>query len=363
MPSKVSSANSANVILVERTNAQICGAFALVCHEFRRYCAAAYVHPSAGTREACDCRRQERVAMRLNGTLKPICLVALCTILVQLSFVRNSYGDGGSKEHGRTVYVWSTSGSGSPGSTQPGTGRYAGTGRESGWTSEPVVWCSYVAAASSSVAGLFTPTGTGVWYRVTCHGDGLTLSDDSALVWLAGSAEHQTFGSRTVSLPTALAERAESSMTLPSPEIRTNPDSQTFVNLETWFWIDPSQWHPYTATAVSGGVRVTAVARPVQVVFATGDGATITCSGGGTPYGARAAGASSVCIHTYSSSSAGQPSPNGSPNDSAFVVKATVTWSVSWTLAGSNRTGTLPGIVTSSVTGLRVAQIESVQDT
>ena len=115
-----------------------------------------------GAREACDSRRQERVAMRLNGTLRPICLVALCTILVQLSFVRNSYGDGGSKEHGRTVYVWSTSGSGSPGSSAT---RYRSLVRvragNRARTSEPVVWCSYVAAASSSVAGLFTPTGHG----------------------------------------------------------------------------------------------------------------------------------------------------------------------------------------------------------
>ena len=91
---------------------------------------------------------------------------------------------------------------------------------------------------------------------------------------------------------------------------------------------------------------------------------TITCSGGGTPYGARAARMqSSVCIHAYSSSSAGQPSPNGDSERLGVCREGHGHLERVLDIGGLKPDRNASGDSTSSVTGLRVAQIESVQDT
>lgn len=160
-----------------------------------------------------------------------------------------------------------------------------------------------------------------------------------------------------------LAERAESSVVLPSPPINTDPSGSTFVNLPTWFWVSPSVWHPFTATAHAGRIAATATATPVQVVFFTGDGGSVTCKGPGTVYDRSESSSeqTTACVHAYKSSSVSQPSPNGNPNDATYVVEATITWDVTWTAAGAPGGGTLPPLTTTSTARLRVEQIESVE--
>jgi len=55
------------------------------------------------------------------------------------------------------------------------------------------------------------------------------------------------------------------------------------------------------ATAAAGAVSVTAVAKPVAVVWEMGDGGTVTCTGPGTPFpvGADPKSASPDCGYTY----------------------------------------------------------------
>jgi hypothetical protein len=113
------------------------------------------------------------------------------------------------------------------------------------------------------------------------------------------------------------------------PEAR--PASVGIVGLPTWMWVaDAGQhtWGPITRTASSAGYGVTATAKVQRVVWAMGDGRTVTCTKRGTPYadsfGKRA---SPDCGHTYT-------------RQGTYTVRATSYWRVTWTGIGQN--GTIP---------------------
>ncbi len=199
----------------------------------------------------------------------------------------------------------------------------------------------------------------GEWLLFGCPGYDLGLANSAAIVWM-------NFVWVTYSLPRSViadvADQAESSITLPSPIIETDPSGTTFVNLATWLWISASVWHPLTATATAGGVSATATATPVRVEFTTGDGGSVTCNGPGNPYDLTepSSAQTTSCFHIYKSSSANQESPDGNPNDAAYVVTATITWSVTWHAVGAPGGGSLPSLTTTVAARLRVEQIESV---
>ncbi len=93
------------------------------------------------------------------------------------------------------------------------------------------------------------------------------------------------------------------------------------MGVATWLWVD-GPWEPSSATAEVAGVSATVTARPVRVVWDTGDGAGVTCDGPGTPYDPAhpSAGRDSACTHVYGRSSATctpMSSNSGSRSDSA----------------------------------------------
>jgi hypothetical protein len=160
----------------------------------------------------------------------------------------------------------------------------------------------------------------------------------------------------------ALALQASDSLTLPSPVVDINPPSFSVVNLSSWLWINGQIWHSFSATATAGGLIVTAVATPETVSWTMGDGHTVVCNGPGTPYQPTISFSAQTtdCSYTYTSSSAGQPSADGDPNDGAFRVTAMISWTISWTVTGGAGGGTLPALHTSSTVPVRVEQVESV---
>lgn len=152
--------------------------------------------------------------------------------------------------------------------------------------------------------------------------------------------------------PAELAQRAYSSLRLPTLTIKANPAGEQIVNVPTWLWMDRASWQNVSATAGVPGVSVTAVARPMSVSWSMGDGHTITCSGPGTPYVEGDPSRNSPdCGYTYKISSAGQ-------RDHAFAVTATVHWNVTW--SGGGQGGTFPDLTTTSSTQLRVAEIQAL---
>jgi hypothetical protein len=220
--------------------------------------------------------------------------------------------------------------------------------------------CTYVPLPAKDAA-TFGPGGPtpGSWYFVNCPGRKLTIYS-GALSWFPSGPP--AAGGSPVVAPSALAVQAASSLTLPSPVINLNPSTFSVVNLNSWLWIDAQSWHSFRATASAGGVTATAIAVPESVSWSMGDGHTVVCAGPGTPYlpAVSPDAQSTDCSYTYSSSSAGQTSVNGDPNNAAFNVTATITWSVSWQAIGGAGGGSLPPLHTSSTVPVRVEQVESV---
>ena len=135
--------------------------------------------------------------------------------------------------------------------------------------------------------------------------------------------------------PRVLALQAIATMRLRAIGIGIVPEAQPgrigIVGLPTWMWVaDPGQhtWGPITRTASSAGYSVTATAKVRRVVWAMGDGNTVTCTERGTPYadsfGRRA---SPDCGHTYI-------------RQGTYTVRATSYWRVTWT--GIGQSGTIP---------------------
>lgn len=217
-------------------------------------------------------------------------------------------------------------------------------------------------AAGSSAGGqpvcLYTDTGRGLLYMVSCSGSSVGFGG-SGLVLEPATPTSSSPAAATD--PIAAAAAAEAAIGLPSPSLRFDPTPFSVTGIATWMWVDASIWHSYSASASVGSVTATAVASPVSVRWTMGDGAVVTCDGPGTPYrpDAAAAGQSTSCSHVYRVSSAGQPS-TGSPNDAAFPVTATVTWVVSWASSVAGAGGSLPPLQTRSTTALRVEQVQSV---
>jgi len=162
--------------------------------------------------------------------------------------------------------------------------------------------------------------------------------------------------------PRQIAIQAENALDLPAPSLLFNPSGPSVVNLPTWLWIEPSVWHQYSVTASAGTVSATAVATPESVSWEMGDGGVVVCVGPGQPFevGLPVAAQRTACSFTYRTSSLGQPSPDSNPNDAAYTVRATITWSVSWTAQGAPGDGILPSLATSAESSVRVVQVESV---
>lgn len=187
--------------------------------------------------------------------------------------------------------------------------------------------------------------GPGGWYAYVCPG---LPGTGGGTQWIAG----QPPGGAGVD-PAVLARQAVSRLDLPQLRIGTSPAGTQLVTVPTWLWIDPGSWRPRSATAQVPGLTVTATATPSRVVWRTGDGATVTCTGPGTAWtpGTDPATPSPTCGHTYRRSSAGMPG-------GTFLVTATVSWTVAW--AGGGQDGTVLGLSTTSTVTVRVTEVQAV---
>jgi hypothetical protein len=187
----------------------------------------------------------------------------------------------------------------------------------------------------------------GAWYMWKCS-EGVTDGLYRPPVWIP---DGQQPGPALLPSPAEVAQMAHKQLRLPAPTISANPTGDQLVNLPTWMWLS-SGWRPVSATASVPGVSVTATATPTSVIWAMGDGTTVTCNGAGTPYSAADPEAPSPdCGHVYRRSSASQ-------SGQAFPVTATVYWIVSWSGAGQG--GTFPDMTTAGSASFRVAESQAL---
>ncbi|MGW6859189.1 ATP/GTP-binding protein [Streptomyces xanthophaeus] len=147
--------------------------------------------------------------------------------------------------------------------------------------------------------------------------------------------------------PAVLAQRAVDSMLLDGPAIVSpRADGRYTVGVPMWLWVgqSPTTWGPNSASASAGGITVTATAKVSSVVWAMGDGSSVTCSGPGTPYTAsRGMAPSPDCGHMYRTTSAGQAG-------GVYKGTATSTWSVDWSVTGGGQSGQLTEVRQSAFT-------------
>jgi hypothetical protein len=317
---------------------------------------------------------RQRSAIRVWGSLRAAiatvaAVAAVCAVCL-LDVDAASASASGSEGPGGTVSVGASDGgssAGSPGTTgaggMPGTSR-GGTGSGTGAGGGSPWACTSTSLLLNDLGG-FAPGGPtpGGWYSVTCI-DRLNGASTTQTEWIpsaAASPPSVPQGSPGTD-PRGLALQAENSLRLPAPDLHFNPAFSSVVNLPTWLWIGPSIWHPLSVTATAGSVSATAVATPVSVTWETGDGGQVVCGGPGRPFdfAVSAQEQETGCQHTYWASSIGQPSPDGNPDDAAYRVRATVTWSVSWAAVGVSGQGVLPPLTTAALAAVRVVQVESV---
>ena len=297
----------------------------------------------------------------MRMSVRAVAKAAVTTLVVLIGAIGPSVGpvgaDGGSAgagSGGGTVTVGAGSGSGATGNSGgPSGGSSAGgSGTASPWE------CTYTYLALNNEGG-FPPGGAepGGWYSVTCD-DTSTGAQVTQTVWVTGAPP----STAPQVDPYTVALEAEQSMTLPTPSLLLDPTGSSVVGLATWLWIDPILWHDDAVTAAAGPVSATAVARPVDVTWTTGDGAQVVCGGPGVAYSVAlpSSSQSTYCSHAYTRSSLGQPTPDGDPDDGRYGVTATVEWAVSWTAVGAPGGGTLPTLYTTGATSIRVVQIESL---
>ncbi|MEJ3741731.1 hypothetical protein WEI85_00315 [Actinomycetes bacterium KLBMP 9797] len=242
---------------------------------------------------------------------------------------------------------------GSPGD-DGGTGGSAAECRDSGGRVVPCYiegkgWyggdgCWYQPATGNDLAAAEALGGKAVppdrWYIGSC-GDPLTN------FWPAGLVTFRLYGGQGPSLD-LLADQAVRRLRLPAPVIRVNPapPAPQVVFVPTWLWVDSSSWGERSATASAGGLSVTATAKPTKVKWSTGDGATVTCNGPGTPWKKGTdPKKTSTCGHTYT-----RPAPTGG----TYPVSATVTWEITW--SGGGESGTRPALTTTAEAELRVVE-------
>lgn len=190
----------------------------------------------------------------------------------------------------------------------------------------------------------------GAWYVYRCTGEGERDALYRAPVWIP---DGDVPGAGPAPSPAQLAEQARAQLRLPQPAVVTSPPDVQLVGVPTWLWLDRAMWRPRSATASVPAVAVTATATPATVSWTTGDGATVTCAGPGTPFpaGADPRSTSPDCGHTYQRSSAGLPAER-------FPAAATVSWRITW--AGGGAAGTFPDMTTAAIAALRVAEAQAL---
>ena len=299
-----------------------------------------------------------------------MCRIAVVVVLGGLIYVAvpsgaaRASGSGGCADSGVMLGCASGMGGG-PGNQGPSSGA-SGAGSDAGGVVAPHCpdYVPYSVAIPGGVGGP-PPAGAvqpGAWYVDLCS-VGNAQGIATGVQWFA-TGQAPTIAPPD---PATVGAQAASELQLPTPSLALSPVTTGYVNLAEWLSVTPSIWHLLTTTAQAcnpgGCTAATATATPAIVTWNTGDGSVVTCNGPGTAYNPdlSANEQSTSCSHTYTTTSAGQPDPDGNPNDGAFMVTAAVTWTVAWS-GPDGSAGVLPSLITEASTSLQVTQIESVND-
>ncbi len=172
------------------------------------------------------------------------------------------------------------------------------------------------------------------------------------LLWQPGPPKVPTLSPEDAArtLVARLGLRAVQVGSAPEP----GPDRLGLVGLPVWLWAaDPGRTTtgPATLTAAAGGRAVTLTAGLDRITWGMGDGASVVCTGPGTPYATRfGVRASPDCGYRYTRTSRSRPG-------GAYPVTATSDWSVAW--ASGTARGVI-GLQLASTTSLRIGEAQAL---
>ena len=137
------------------------------------------------------------------------------------------------------------------------------------------------------------------------------------------------------------------------PAVGPDPDKNEWhmaaVGYPLWLWADgPTHVGPVTSTVAN--LSVSLDARVSKTLFKMGDGHSVTCRGGGTPYKSwtKPGAKSPDCGYTYEKPSL----PQGK-----YTVTAVTYWAVTWRVGGATGVINLPQ---QASTQLPVGELEAI---
>jgi hypothetical protein len=141
------------------------------------------------------------------------------------------------------------------------------------------------------------------------------------------------------------ASLAAAQLVLPLPVPRTSPPGRTIDNVATWLSVDRVTVRPRSAT--HAGVTATVTAEPARLVWHTGDGTTVTCSGSGAADTQAQASHAGACRHAYSLPT------------TTVTMGVTAVWHVTWT-ATNGQSGDLGEVSRTTTAPLGVDELVTV---
>lgn len=131
--------------------------------------------------------------------------------------------------------------------------------------------------------------------------------------------------------PETLLDQALAQLVIPDPPVTTAPpvNTQMFVKLPTWFWVDQAYWNELRVSEVTspgGRLTVRVIGEPQYTQIDPGDGsATVNCTGAGTAFlETMDPWAGTDCLHIY------EHTPEAVNGTDAFEVAMSVAFTLRW---------------------------------
>jgi hypothetical protein len=228
----------------------------------------------------------------------------------------------------------------------------------------------YVKYGAVQGAPLISPDPAGAWYDCLDAVEALGLQcTDEQIAADPRVCDYLRFRDRffslysppgiTVMAPGQAAAIFAASFPLNPITIGLAPDpnvdgSRSYVGVPVWMWAEnptPDTFGPYTESGTVGGLNITATATVTSLLWTMGDGSTVACATGGTPYDPGLGFTDSPnCGHRYSQTSASQPG-------NRFPITATSQWDVVWAVGEVGGTINVTTVAESSV---EVRELQSV---
>lgn len=206
------------------------------------------------------------------------------------------------------------------------------------------------------------------WYKMVCSvditdpraieyaGESVTLSFGAPMARMARLIPNGTPPPQPLVDPEVLRDAAYEALDIPEPTISRNPEiagsAATLVNLDTFFWADAYR-DTWDITASVGPVSATVVAKAEGWVLTSPAGGTSCSQEQFTTPWVDGMGAGQGCSLTFTRSSGAY--------GAGFPVRATTTWSATWTgTPAPTAPQPLPSVTTGDTVEVPVAESQAV---